>query len=614
MKHRPEIDGLRAMAVVPVILFHAGVEAVAGGFVGVDVFFVISGFLITGIILDDLEQGRFSLLSFYERRARRILPALLLVMLVCVPVAWFTMMPDPLENFGQSVVATLLFSNNILLWMTTGYWDLAGEFKPLLHTWSLAVEEQYYIIFPLMALAAWRLGPMAFGVILCVLALGSFWAAEVTRARDPAAAFYLLHARAWELLIGAICLLVQRRYRPKANDLAAGLGVVAILASVLLFDETTPFPSAYTLIPTVGTALVLLFADVRSLVGRLLSLRVFVGIGLISYSLYLWHQPVFAFARVMSYEEPTWVTYSWLILVVFGLSALSWKFVEQPARRRQAVPLPAFAITAVSVSAAMVAAGLAFHSTNGFPQRLYPTSENVSAGLHISYNEAVRRLSRDAFADDARPNVLVLGNSHGRDFTNVLLESLGEERLDIVYRDDVFMCLEQRALIPAAESLLAAADVVFFAGDGVNLGCIDDDIARLEAEGTSVIVVGPKHFGYNINVHLRTAQGQRPTAANPVFEQVLERNRAYSEHLAPQHYLDLLSILEAEPGRIRVFDDAGYLLSSDRVHLTQFGARFVGDRLFGGDQGNTVAQTLIAASSEDETPAEGVVGTGTVLR
>ncbi|MEO0916872.1 MAG: acyltransferase family protein [Pseudomonadota bacterium] len=592
------MDGLRAVAVVPVILFHAGFEAVPGGFVGVDVFFVISGFLITGIILDDLERERFSLWNFYERRARRILPALLLVMLVCVPVSWFTMMPDPLENFGQSVVATLLFSNNILLWMTTGYWDLAGEFKPLLHTWSLAVEEQYYIIFPLLALAAWRLGPVTFGVIFCVLAIGSFWAAEITRVRDPAAAFYLLHARAWELLIGAIGLLVQRRHRPKASDLAAGLGIVAILASVLLFDETTPFPSAYTLIPTVGTVLVLLFADVRSLVGRLLSLRIFVGIGLISYSLYLWHQPVFAFARVMSTEEPTWATFCLLIPLVFVLAAMTWKFVEQPARRRQVAPLPAFATVAALISAAMVALGLAFHNTSGFPQRLYPMSENVSAGLHISYNEAVRRFQRDAFVDAGRPKVLVLGNSHGRDFTNVLVEGLGEDQLNIIYRDDFFACLAQRNLSQEAEDLLLEADIVFFAGDGVNLNCIDEDITWLEAEGASVFVVGPKQFGYNLNVHLRVSRDDRHTAMNPVFRDVLEVNEVYARHLAPNHYIDLLSILGDDLGFIRVFDDDGFLISSDRVHLTQYGARFVGELLFTGDGTHTVTEALAVSHSE----------------
>ena len=149
MKYRPEIDGLRALAVIPVILVHSGFELFSGGFIGVDLFFVISGYLITTIIIEDIEKKKFSIINFYERRARRILPALFFVMLVCIPFAWAWMLPDPLENFGQSLVASVLFVNNVLLLITSGYWELASEFKPLLHTWSLGVEEQYYLFFPL---------------------------------------------------------------------------------------------------------------------------------------------------------------------------------------------------------------------------------------------------------------------------------------------------------------------------------------------------------------------------------------------------------------------------------------------------------------------------------
>ena len=158
MKYRPELDGLRALAVLSVILFHAEFEVFSGGFVGVDVFFVISGYLITTILIDDIENKRFSIVNFYERRARRILPALFFVMLVCIPFAWIWMLPDPFENFGQSIVATTLSGNNILLFLTSGYWDLAAKFKPLLHTWSIGIEGQYYIFFPLLFVLIWRFG------------------------------------------------------------------------------------------------------------------------------------------------------------------------------------------------------------------------------------------------------------------------------------------------------------------------------------------------------------------------------------------------------------------------------------------------------------------------
>lgn len=210
MDYRREIDGLRAFAVLPVILFHAGFETFSGGFVGVDVFFVISGYLITTVILSELEKGSFSILNFYERRARRILPALFLVMFASIIPGYFWLMPDEFKNFGQSLVSTALFSNNILLSITSGYWDLASEFKPLLHTWSLGVEEQYYVFVPLILMIAWKLGKGTIPHIIWIIFLASFvfaiWFVNVS----PKWAFYLLPTRAWEIAIGALAAIHVR--------------------------------------------------------------------------------------------------------------------------------------------------------------------------------------------------------------------------------------------------------------------------------------------------------------------------------------------------------------------------------------------------------------------
>ena len=192
MEYRREIDGLRALAVLPVIFFHAGYESFSGGFVGVDVFFVISGYLITKIILSDLEHGRFSIVGFYERRARRILPALFFVMLVCLPFAWRWLLPGDMKDFSQSLVAVVAFSSNLLFWKESGYFDVAAELKPLLHTWSLAVEEQYYLFFPVFLMLAWRIGKGPILLIMGLLALGSLVLAEWGVRSDPALAFYLL--------------------------------------------------------------------------------------------------------------------------------------------------------------------------------------------------------------------------------------------------------------------------------------------------------------------------------------------------------------------------------------------------------------------------------------
>jgi peptidoglycan/LPS O-acetylase OafA/YrhL len=189
MRYRPEIDGLRAVAVVPVILFHAGFETFSGGFVGVDVFFVISGYLITSLIIEDLEKGHFSIARFYERRARRILPALFFVMLCCIPFAWMWMLPHKLKDFGQSIVAVTLFASNVLFWIKDGYFSEAAELKPLLHTWSLAVEEQYYLCFPIFLIAIWRFGRPAVAALLMLIALVSLGLSEWGWRNAPSANF-----------------------------------------------------------------------------------------------------------------------------------------------------------------------------------------------------------------------------------------------------------------------------------------------------------------------------------------------------------------------------------------------------------------------------------------
>ena len=320
MKYRPEIDGLRALAVVPVILFHAGFEFFSGGFVGVDVFFVISGYLITTILIEDIENKRFSIVNFYERRARRILPALFFVMLVCIPFAWMWMLPDPLENFGQSIVATTLSANNVLLYLTSGYWDLASEFKPLLHTWSLGVEEQYYVVFPLLLLLTWQLGKgVVLASIVCLSVL-SFAMSEWLLRENPEAAFSLIHTRAWELFAGSLAAFVVQKQGVQKNNLLALVGLATIVFSIFFYDETTPFPGSYTLVPVVGVVLFVMYAEKETIAAKFLSIRGFVGIGLISYSAYLWHQPLFALAKIYKQTEPSYQINIMLIVATFVLS------------------------------------------------------------------------------------------------------------------------------------------------------------------------------------------------------------------------------------------------------------------------------------------------------
>lgn len=333
--YRSEIDGLRALAVIPVILFHAGFGVFSGGYVGVDVFFVISGYLITSILLGDLEKSSFSILDFYERRARRILPALFFMMAATSVAAWILLVPIGLENFSKGIISVALFVSNILFWRSSGYFDPSAELNPLLHTWSLSVEEQFYIFFPPLLWLIWAYFRRYLVPILMVGVICSLLIAQWASSHEPTANFFLLPTRAWELGIGALCALSLKNrasMESKASGPLAFTGITLILASIFLFDEGTPIPGLYGLVPTVGAAMIILFASPQNLVGRALSFRWLVSIGLVSYSAYLWHHPLFAFARLFGDVHLPAGTGTGLIALTFILAWLSWRYIERPFR------------------------------------------------------------------------------------------------------------------------------------------------------------------------------------------------------------------------------------------------------------------------------------------
>ncbi|MCP2121422.1 acyltransferase family protein [Enterobacter mori] len=339
IKYRTEIDGLRAIAVLAVIIFHAFPSALPGGFVGVDIFFVISGFLITSIIIRELENNNFSIIQFYERRARRILPALIFMMLIISPFAFIWILPSDFDNFLKSIIAVLTFTSNFLFANESGYFAPNVDLKPLLHTWTLAVEEQYYIFFPLILCVFWKFGKKTSLFIIIMISALSLTLAQIGSITSPTNTFYLLHTRAWELLVGSMCAFYFTGKKipaiEKHSAIISFTGLLLIIASISLLNKDYPYPSFYTLMPTIGAALILLFATRQNLVGKLLSFKVFSMLGLISYSAYLWHQPIFSLARNRDISEPGITTMSILILLTLALSFFSWKYIETPFRKKE---------------------------------------------------------------------------------------------------------------------------------------------------------------------------------------------------------------------------------------------------------------------------------------
>ena len=337
IKYRSEIDGLRALAVIPVIFFHAGFSFFSGGFVGVDVFFVISGYLITTIIIKELNNDTFSIKRFYERRARRILPALIFVILISSIISFIFLTRSELGSYFKSVIATLLFFSNFYFYKTTPYFRSESDLEPLLHTWSLSIEEQFYIIFPITLLLFHKFFKRYIFLMLAFGFVASLFICQFLALKTGGILnFYFTFSRVWELALGAICahILIYKNlsYSTLIKNLLSIIGIILIVFSIFFFSTQTVFPSFYTLVPTIGTSLIILFANKDTFINKILSIKFLVGIGLISYSLYLWHQPLLAFGRIYLDEFSNLIKLS-LILISLILSYLTFLFIETPFRK-----------------------------------------------------------------------------------------------------------------------------------------------------------------------------------------------------------------------------------------------------------------------------------------
>jgi peptidoglycan/LPS O-acetylase OafA/YrhL len=419
LRYRPDIDGLRAIAVMLVVNFHAFPEAMPGGFIGVDIFFVISGFLITGIIARELEQKSFSLLGFYNRRIRRIFPALIVVLCATLVLGWLWMLPSAYTQLSSDVFASAAFLSNIALLLQSGYFDVESARKPLLHLWSLGIEEQFYLLWPLILMLATRLR-LGILAVAAVIAVASFALNVALIGSDPVATFYLPFTRAWELLAGAALACGWSRIDPtgRASNLRAFVGLLLIATAVILLDTKSAFPGWWALLPVTGGAL-LLSAPAAWICRTLLTSRPLVWIGLISYPLYLWHWPLLVFFGIIKFSPLTLLERELIVGLSFVLSWLTYWFVEKPFRFSRPVPLK---IAALCTGMLLVAAaGGVIVEGHGFDFRLPPeirAMANVpTQSAQWRVHQCLLDLSHEmSFADscvdrDRRPLILVWGDS-----------------------------------------------------------------------------------------------------------------------------------------------------------------------------------------------------------
>jgi peptidoglycan/LPS O-acetylase OafA/YrhL len=455
LSYRPEIDGLRAIAVISVILYHAqlmvsGKKWFEGGYIGVDIFFVISGYLITRIILFELrEKGTFSFSHFYERRARRILPMLFLVILVSIPFAWQKLLPSDFVEYAESILSSIFFGSNFFFYFnTTEYGADSALLKPFLHTWSLGVEEQFYIVFPILALVSYKFFRRHFLAILVVLSLLSLLFAELMEVRNPDLNFYLPVSRFWELSVGSILAVRELFHRDERNafwgKLFPVLGLCLVVYAIVQFDAKTPHPGFHTIIPILGVALIIGFTSQDALVGKVLASRPFVWMGLISYSAYLWHFPIFAFSRSGATELTNYDKFGWITLTLV-LSLASYWAIERTFRNRELVKSPAL-WTMLGVS---VVSLVAFMSYAVYSDGAWDRYSKVQQGLIAGLNEPEFRALKHPLGYEGR--TLTGGKAGVRCYSRDPEDACRFGNEKIVFLGDSYVGQYERAIVDEAK-------------------------------------------------------------------------------------------------------------------------------------------------------------------
>ena len=432
---RDDIVGLRALAIIPIILFHFDYVLFKGGFIGVDIFFVISGYLITSIIFTNIKN--FSFKDFIERRARRIIPLLLIVIIFTIPFSYFFMLPRNLFDFGQSVFLSPIFLSNFLFWFEEGYWELSSQMKPLLHTWSLSVEWQFYIFFPLIFLLKKKeyiiLSFFIFWIISFIIAINqeSEYLTITTDKILSIGNFYLPFSRFWEFITGGLIFFFEKNilFKKKIiNNILSLIGILLVLWSIYYLDENLIYPNSFSLIPIIGISLIIVYIQKNSLIYNLITSKATKHIGEISYSLYLWHFPVIVFEKYLTNLNPNFLTNLGTLLIVYIFSLVSYKYVERPFFKKKILTSKSFFILSSSLVTIICLIGHLITISDAKTSFMNKKIENIKKKTNlynlyfsntITYNEPLPTMYQNHLAIK---KVLIIGDSHGRDLARTLIE------------------------------------------------------------------------------------------------------------------------------------------------------------------------------------------------
>ncbi|MDI6027042.1 acyltransferase family protein [Corticibacterium sp. UT-5YL-CI-8] len=601
--YRPEIDGLRTISVMAVLLYHYGIGPLPGGFVGVDVFFVISGYLITSIISAEMRTGKFSLWGFYDRRVRRILPASLLTIVVTGIAGYFILLPSDYAAFGWSAVASAFgLANFHFLWNSGGYFDSAADLMPLLHMWSLGVEEQFYVFWPLILWAVFTASKgsaRAAVAVLAVIIAVSFGASVYLTHTDQPVAFYMLHTRAWELALGAILVFAPRISNRIAGEAASVTGLVLILGAIFLLSSKMPFPGVNALYPCIGAALIIWPKAAAPFAEWPLRTRPFTAIGLISFSLYLWHWPVLVLYRQLGIGDmPPVLDRVLLAALAFGLAIATYRYVETPFRHWHPPYKKAVAIGTVA-AAAIGAAGAGLSWSGGYPARLSVELQELDA--FRDHTVGMMTGNRDCFVSSAnadfrrsclnvsksKPNVLLVGDSH----LAMLAPALRERFPEINFLQSTRAGC--RALMPfeknscgnqmrKAFQLVDAGKVQAVIMGGVWRASHAERLARtsnwLSSRVKQVVVIGP-NLRYKQDLPLILAKDGKQVMKHSLLRKVRNVDEILRKKLNDTKvYWSLLDVFCSRKSCTPRTPE-GFPTHFDNSHLTTYGAKLAVQRL-----------------------------------
>ncbi len=425
MNYRKDIDGLRAIAVLAVIFYHAKFAFMPGGYIGVDVFFVISGFLITGIIYKEIKNDSFSFLNFYYRRIRRIFPALFVVCMATIPFALWLLTQDELKQFSMSLIGTAGSFSNIIFWLEAGYFDTASDYKPLLHTWSLGIEEQFYFVFPAILLSLYAFKKHSIKILIGIILLFSLIFSEYLSRYYPDANFYLLPTRIWELMAGALVAIYlidnpNLSLSLLSKNIISIICFILIILSLCIFTDSVRFPSFYAIIPITSTAILIAVGSNETIITRLLSINILSIIGLSSYSIYLWHQPVLVFMRHFTGQaELTFIITIYCILLSLLLGFLSYRFIETPFRNKNFLSIIQVYWAGIlsMVFLLLIGISLLIYANNyyGYNNPAIKKINDYSVNLQENYRNCKNSIHSFCQIGDNNilPNILMWGDSHG---------------------------------------------------------------------------------------------------------------------------------------------------------------------------------------------------------